>query len=592
MLKLTSGPANPEMGSGRPKKNIRFARMQVLVNCICMSCVALGLCFYTSGMFYDSVSAGLGLTASEMSLTTTLYLIALAIGTIILPKLIDRVAYRYLFQIGAVLAVAATLMMSFSFSRVFLYVLCFLQGLGCSMIGLVPVTTILNNWFYRSNDWYTALVLAFPALAASLFGPMFSGVISALGWRMSYVLLAVLAAVFLAWGFVDPVSLTPEEEGLKPFGVKDLEPEPAQSRQSAVNSLIVMVLIALCGACLIGLPLHYSGFMSSIGFDLIIAGRMLAWTMIGNIIFKIGGGLISDKFGVYKTTAGLCLFALIASIGMAVAVYNHNAGALYVLSFLFGSSYAISELSLPLLVKQRFGRLRYMTIYSIVHACSLIMTGLSIYLIGVIVDASHTYLWVWVIAGILIVLIEVLLFWATGGMKPLDSHENLLHKEEVKSQARKQDHSSDQAYEVEPVSADEPTAYESPSFYYDKKRGQTQNNADASGKTGSDNSNVSRSFNASASSIDEEPPYSFAVNTDKDKPAAQEQTSSTADSAAQTAADQSEKKEAAPVEKKDHPGLTISVSDKEPDKPKADFATPAKKPAGSDQEKPEPKGKD
>ncbi len=577
MPKLLNGSADSNFE--KPRRNIRAVRIQVLVNCILMSGVVLGLCFYTSGMFYDSVAAGLGLSSSEMSLTTSFYLVALALGTMILPRLIEKVPYRYLFQIGAAVSVVSTLLMSFCFGRGFLYTLSFVQGLGCSLIGLVPVTTILNNWFYKRNDWFTALALAFPALVASFCGPLFSGVISALGWRMSYVLMAVLIAAFLAWGFMDPIMLTPEEGGYKPYGIRDLTIEEETVHKSAKTSLMVMILIAVCGAILIALPLHFGGYASSMQLGLIIAGRMLSWAMIGNIIFKLAGGLISEKFGIYRTTAGLALIAFIASLGFAIAIYHYNNFALYTFSFLFGAVYAISELSLPLLVRQRFGRLRFLTVYSMVHACSLIVSALSVYLIGVLVDAAGTYLWCWIAAAVLLVLIEVLLFWASGGMKPLEpvaSHE----KKTVRKNESAVSAADDRAYEV---SDEGPSSYESPSFYYGKKQEEARQNSENTADESSPAviSEVPKTFNASASSLKEDTPYSFDLTDHSQKSAGSESSESEIETSDEVA------RKADPAQPSG--GVKISVTDAEAKNPMPEFGTKQKtdpQPALKDQ-KPE-----
>ncbi|WP_289220205.1 MFS transporter [Ileibacterium valens] len=556
-----------------PNRGVRFRRMQVLVNCILMSGVVLGLCFYTSGMFYDSVSSGLGLTSSEISLTTTFYLIALAVGTLIVPKLMSKISYHLLFQAGAVIAVFSTLMMSFCFGKEFLYILCIVQGLGCSLIGLVPVMRILGNWFIKNNTWFTALVLAFPALVAAVSGPLFSGVISALSWRMSYVLLAVFITAFLIWGFMDPISVTPEAVGCTPLGKKEPEVEAVNNQKSAGTSLMVLIAIAACGACLIALPLHFGGFATSIGLDLIVAGRMLSWAMIGNIVFKLAGGWIAQRFGIYKTTAGLALAAIISTAGLALAVYNHNLAAIYFLSFVFGSAYALSELSLPLLIRSRFGRFRYTTIYSFVHACSLTVTGLAIYFVGLMVDASGTYLWVWLIACLLAVLIEVLLFWATGGTRPLDQQtdvpfskidDRFIKEDKINSMPVKNaEQTENMTSSVDEANQPEgPSEYESPSFYYEKKQEEARKAAEDSQIDQDVLPEMTKSFNTSAKSIDEQSPYTFSINTDKEA------------NSASLSTPQSENKTVLPEKQpEENPGIKISVSDTRLDKPLPDFST-------------------
>lgn len=460
----------------RMPKNVRTARIQILVNCALMASTVLGLCFYTSGIFTDSVAAGLNLSAAEASLSMTFFLVFLALGSLILPKIMDRIAYHLLFQAGAVLTAASTLLMAFAFGKGWLYFLTSLQGLGCSLIGLVPITTILNNWFYRRNDWITALVLAAPALTASICGPLFSASISALGWRLAYVLMAVVIVLFLAYGFMVPFTLSPEERGMKPSGIRELEAEEKVSQKSAITSLMILILIALCGAALIAVPQHFSGYAASIGTTLILAGRMLSFAMIGNIVFKLIGGIVSERTGIYTTTAGFSLIAFIASLGFLVCIYHHNDWSLLIFSFLYGSAYALAELALPLLVKRRFGRLRYMSVYSLVHGCSLLMTALAIYLVGVIYDATGSYLWVWIIACILEAAVIALIFWATDSFSRFDripksssgAFRKSAKKESAAGSASDQRQPAD--YVQYPVQTETgPSENESPSFYHAKE---------------------------------------------------------------------------------------------------------------------------
>lgn len=476
-----------------PKKAGRMTYIRVLTITGCMAAVSVGLCFYVSGLMSASISENLGLLPGQTVTMASFFLAALGLGSMIMPALMNRIPFHLLYLAGAILAAGSTLLLSLGMNAGYLYCFSFLQGAGAACIGLVPAVAVINNWFYKRNTWFLSLVLACPALAAAIFAPVFGFCVNAFGWRMSYILLAIVMLLLLAYGLVSPITLEPEGMGASPYGIKTLEPVKREKPdKSPASYLAVLVVIALSGAALIAIPQHFSQFASSLGAPVESAAAMLTALMLGNLVFKLAGGLICEKRGIFSASAILSLAAVIGSAGLLAAIYSYSQGAVLFFCFLFGAVYSLAELTVPLLCRQRFGRFRYLSVYGFLYGLMAWMSALSIWLTGRIVDGTSSYLWIWIISLILELLILGLVWWAMGGFSKENNPNFILEKkkkeEKKQEEARKNQQNLRASYFKEPPAEKEAAAQE-PSFEKEERQPAV--------------------FSAVSETIRDESPYSF-----------------------------------------------------------------------------------
>lgn len=391
---------------------------KVMLSALLMVAASMGLCFYSAGVFYDPVAAGLNMSLGQASSMTTGLLVFMALTAVFVPGLLRRFKLQTLLLIGTALAAGSGVLLGFSFYPITLYIFSAVMGIGAALIGMVPATTLVNNWFEQKKSWTTSIVLAGSALSAALFSPLLATCINSLGWRMGFVLEAILILVLMVPALIWQVQLNPAAVGQVPYGQEEAQPKPAAKTPKAI--LGSFALMAIFSAALVGLAMHFSSLSSSLGASILYGATALSWCMIGNLVFKLLGGWLSDRLKPVLSSGIMDLVALAASIGILISIMTRSASAMAVLAFLYGSVFALNELSLPLLISTRVSRRHYSTVYGLMNFLSTLTTAIAISVIGFLYDSSATYLWILVITIAEEVVIALLIWYLIHDAKADD----------------------------------------------------------------------------------------------------------------------------------------------------------------------------
>ena len=261
---------------------------------------------------------------------------------------------------------------------------------------------IISNWFDQKNGVATSIALSFSGLAGAVFSPLFSFLISKVGWQQSYfiqaaALMAVtLPALLVKW------TVTPEQSNLLPYGYEEKDKKQIRINLTGFNILTVsfmcMYVFSVLHTSITGVSQHLSGFATSIGLSASFGATLMSLTMIGNISTKLIIGIISDRFGPICASV-IMIAANMLSIGMLMAgMPGSNAMILTVGSFVFGSVYAVGAVGLPLLTRYFFGQGNYSQAYAKIGFLTSVGSSLSLTLIGYLYDFTGTYLYMLIFA--------------------------------------------------------------------------------------------------------------------------------------------------------------------------------------------------
>lgn len=375
------------------KDKLQYAK--VIASACFMVGASIGLCFYCAGVFYDPIAQGLNISLGQVSLSTSFMLGFMALTTLAVPRILKMIQlYNVLFA-GTILSACSVLGIAFSLNTYFLYFCSCLLGCGTALIGMVPATTMINNWFEKGKSWTTSVVLAGSALSAAIFSPIMSAVITTYGWRLGVVIQAVLIVALMSPSIYWHLPLHPAAAGQVPYGTDDT---PTERPKTSYLVLICFALIAILSASLIGLPLHFSSIAASLSLSALTGAVAISWAMIGNLLFKLLGGWLSGRLKPILATGLLDIVVLIATIGLLIATLNNAGSTLFILAFFYGSAFALNELSLPLLVSNRVSRRRFSNIYAILSFLSTLTTAIAISAIGFMYDSLQSYNWIYGIA--------------------------------------------------------------------------------------------------------------------------------------------------------------------------------------------------
>lgn len=401
-------------------KSTKMEYLWILIGCCLMAGASMGLCVYCAGVFYNPIAASLSVSHGQASLISTLVLVSMACFTLLMPGLMKMVPYRFLMLGGLVLSAGSLVGTAVSFNTGWMYFFAVLEGIGISAFGILPVTAIINNWFYSKTAWVTSLALAFSALTGALFTPILNFLVQTLGWRMGLMLLAFFVVIFLLPSLLLPFDISPAKLNLEAYGQKEAEAEiPAKKNSHPGRSYLYVAVFAVLAASLIGLPQHFTSFAESVGSTSVFGASLLSFCMVGNIVFKLAGGWFGDRIGPLKTTFLLGAIVAAAALGMMISTFAPNGIVMECLAFLYGAAYALSELSTPLLVRDQFGRPRFSRLYALMNFLTTLTWAAAISVVGFFYDAVQGYGWIWFVTLLIALLIPVLsVILMNGGHLP------------------------------------------------------------------------------------------------------------------------------------------------------------------------------
>ncbi len=308
-------------------------------------------------VFYIAVLEDLRWSRADTALTLSIFYVVSGVASPFAGRLVDRFGPRLVMPAGAIVTAGAFLWIS-QMASLWHFYLAFgvLGAIGSTMLNIVPMTTIISNWFVRHRGLAIGLVSAGQGLG-QVGIPLIQYLIDSIGWRGTYL---VLGGVIL----VVPTSLIilflhsrPEDRG---FSIDD-EPRTLRARKSlnapAANSetalrpeqeklerevfvvdrqwaetewTIRKVIITFrFWALTLGMALLSSGFvMISVqlvaylkdkGYSATLAASAVGFEGLVNILGRFLGGAMSDRIGREKTLLSgvgllmICLFLLIAS---------------------------------------------------------------------------------------------------------------------------------------------------------------------------------------------------------------------------------------------------------------------------------------
>lgn len=362
---------------------------------------SLGININSIGVFYTPVADSLGVFRGTFAMHSTITALAIAIVSLYIPKILAIHRFKTILRFGVCLAVLSSIAMAFTSQMWVFYLLGALRGIGSGLFALVPLTTLLNNWFEEKNGLAMSLAFGFAGVVGAVMSPVFTYLIQLIGWRNSFIVMGVVIAILCMPGLFLRYEFHPREEGLLPYGMtSNDEKENTETLLSEKKGLekktvsyvsipfIVLFILAYLHTSIIGIYQHLPGFAESINLSSNIGALMLSAVMIGNISFKLIIGFLGEYLGTIKTVV---LMIILNFISVLMMIFIQTPILLIVSAFLFGSVFCIPPVGLPLLTNYFFGRGQAYRVYPLISFSSGVGGALSMSLVGYIFDFTGSY---------------------------------------------------------------------------------------------------------------------------------------------------------------------------------------------------------
>jgi len=400
-----------------------------IVICCGLAASAVGICNNSVGVFFVPVSVDLGVGRGAFALHATISNILAGLFCPISIKLIRKYNYKLMICIGILMAGGANMLMAFGNNVFMYYALGAMRGIGCSLFALPTITSIIGNWFEEKHGFAMGFTLSFSGLSGAIFAPLFSSLIVSIGWRQTFFIMGIMTIVLALPGTLFLLKLNPSEKNLLPYGAKEPKKIAAVQEDNKVKKaklnmapLFIMIFFSFMTSSICGIAQNFPGYAQSIGSTATIGATMVSASMIGNIVFKLLMGIMSDKFGPLNSSKILGATNILSLILLLILNPTQSYIATLFTAFIYGAIYANGAVGIPLITRYIFGNENYASAYSVLFMFTSIGSATALTIIGVIYDIFKTYS-IAIYGGIAFGIINILLLFIMNRFKKAEVKE-------------------------------------------------------------------------------------------------------------------------------------------------------------------------
>jgi MFS family permease len=288
------------------------------------------------------------------------------------------------------------------------YLIYSVVGLGCCIGGIIPASTVANNWFVRKRSLAVSIIMALVGLGGFTFPFVTTALLTSVGWRMSWV---ILGGIFVAIGSIIGSAVLvrnkPEDMGQLPDG---LPAKPTQEVQAAHptkeagqeprgwtlkrilrNPTIWLIIVfgaahGFVGGTITG---HLVAYLRDLGTNPMVAASALSVIAGSGIVGSLISGFLAIRVNIRHLIIATFIIRLAALI---ILLTSQNIAMIYLYAMLFGISTGMQMTAAFIIVGAYYGRATYARVQGMVFAFTVGLQAAGPAIAGAIHDTSHTYM--------------------------------------------------------------------------------------------------------------------------------------------------------------------------------------------------------
>lgn len=387
------------------KKNKIFYGWWIVAGSVVITATIVPLVMSLSGKFAIDVTNELGINRSQFMLANTIVQVA---GIFLSPIVAKKVAggQMKLLQVGGIIGFCISYFTySLATSAIHLYISSIFVGICFWACSMIPVSYMVTMWFKEKRGLAMSIAMAGIGLGGMVFSQVVTILLSNLGWRSTYQVMAGVALICSL-----PIALfifksSPAEKGLVALGAEKEEAQQSEgAREENKNSSLtvkqsygkfffwlVMIGMFLNGLINTGALGNFPAAIQEMHDPATSANIISVYSGIG-IIGKLLLGWINDKFGVIVSSVFGCGAFFLAFILM---LFGQNIAVIYLMAISFGLGTPIGTVSPPLITASVFGQKNYSEAYGLVSSVGTFGTAMGSVFVASILDTTGSYQTAW-----------------------------------------------------------------------------------------------------------------------------------------------------------------------------------------------------
>ncbi len=346
--------------------------------------VSSGIGFYGHGVILDPIRTAHGWSKGTISSAITLYFFTTGLMGIIIGRQIDKYGSRRFLIIGSIIFGLGFWSLSGIHKLWQLYVSYFIMSIGFCFTSLIPVNTLITNWFIRKRGLAMSLANTGLSVGGIILVPLASYLVIHRGLKTALITLGILYGIVIIPTAIFFIKQRPSDVNQFPDGdpeeviLSDRSASPLShesqmrvwTRYQAMGtvafwSITVAFLLALGGQ--IAYLVHQMSFLSQyIGPQ----GAALAVSMTAgaSIVGRLFLGVFVDRCDKRYVIIA-CLF--LQGLAIITLAFNNHVVILYLCTFAFGLTMGSIIMLQSLIVGECFGLVSFATVSGVIGLFSM-----------------------------------------------------------------------------------------------------------------------------------------------------------------------------------------------------------------------------
>ena len=386
----------------------------IMVASAAIYAASVGIIVSCAPILYRTVAEDFDVGVSDISLYTSLMYLTI---TILLPfagKILNKFDIRYILTIAGILNALAFGLMG-TYNSVFpFYISGIVLGIGSTFLIYGSIPLIMNNWFKAKVGTSLGTAMAFMGVGGAIFAQVTGGLIESIGWRSTYIVLAIIVAILILPFSIFVIRSKPEQLNMTAYGADKMDVHATKIKKAPETGVLIGVAmkspafyLVILFTGLFGLAstvsFHVPNFVQSIGFTATMAATGVTFITIGQTSGKFLLGAINDKFGIKVALfVGIC-GGLIGVVALLISD-SFGIGMLYAGTLLFGIGFSGSTILPPVVIREVFGGRDYASIYTTIMSASTLGVAFGTTLFSYLYDSTGSYYIVFIIVIVLFVI--------------------------------------------------------------------------------------------------------------------------------------------------------------------------------------------
>ncbi|HEY7251015.1 MAG TPA: MFS transporter [Methylomirabilota bacterium] len=321
--------ANAQITVGVPESTYAWVRLGAA---LVLSAIG-GVGMWSVIVALPAVQAEFGVARSAASLPYTMTMICFGFGGIVMGRLSDRLGIM-LPVVGGAIALGLGYAAASQATSLWQFILT--QGLlvgVASSATFAPIIADTSLWFTRHRGMAVAIIASGSYVAGTVWPPVVQHLIQTVGWRHTYVGIAVFCVATML-----PLALVLRRRS--PLGETAVASahairRPAQPLGMSPAALQAVLIVAGLSCCVaMSMPqVHIVAYSADLGHGAARGAQMLSLMLGFGVVSRLASGWICDRIGGRRT---LLLGSSLQMLALVLFLAFDGLASLYTLSALFG----------------------------------------------------------------------------------------------------------------------------------------------------------------------------------------------------------------------------------------------------------------